>query len=186
MSRGFGLIEMITATALALIVILAIGQVDVTRVRLSEEVRKRGALEPALALAHMANHLKQADRINLVSPTNVQFRVPLGTNFDVADNYQWHQYKLDGTTLQFCTGDSVDAQFSGITALDIHYEDVEPLAPPGGDPFDPAPEDNNVLEFVINDINDQYRSEVTIRAGAYTNFMMGLAPAGTSDPPGGC
>ena len=176
---------MITATALSLIVILAIGQVDVTRVRLSEEVRKRGSLEPALALAHMSRYLQQADRINLIGPTNVQFRrftedATVTGALDNPANYVWSQYKLAGTTLQFCNGSSVDTQFSGITTLTIQYVDEEPLPPPGGDP---ANQDNNVLEFVIN---NQFRDEVTIRAGAYSNVMTGLAPAGVSDPPGSC
>ena len=178
---GFALIEMLTATALALVVILAIGQVDVTRVRLSEEVRRRGSLEPALALAHMAKYLQQADRIQLNSATDVQFRIPLGTTFDVPGNYQWYQYKLVGTTLRFCSGAAVDAQFqlSGAAPLAIQYRDEAP-APPGGEP---PVQDNNVLEVLIN---NQYRDEVTIRAGAYTNAPNGLAPAGVSDPPAGC
>jgi hypothetical protein len=196
-ARGMTLIELMTATVLSVLVILAIGQVDVSRVRLSDEVRRRATAqsEAALALAHMAKSLQQADRIQWINPSDIQFRRFIGDPtapgaLDNAANYRWAQYQLvdinpvDGTmdTIRFyddtAGGCGVDDSF-GASGLTIQYRD-EAVAPPGGEP---PVQDNNVLQMTIE---GRYTTEVTIRGGAYTDLMTGLAPLGVSDPPGSC
>lgn len=184
---GFTLTEILVAASLAVVVILAIGQVDVSRVRLSEELRRRANTrgEAALAQADMARSLQSADRIYVVSPTSVQFRRFIGGNptapgvLDDDANYQWAQYTLvdvdpvDGTmdTIRRYQGSScgIVERFL-VSSLNIAYVDVGTPSPPGGEPPD---QDNNVLQFTID---GRYTTEVTIRNGAYTNLPTGLAP----------
>ena len=197
-ARGMTLIEILTATTIALIVILAIGQVDVSRVRLSEESRQRSGvgLNAAFAIAHMGRLLQEADLVNLLGPTSLQFRRFTGDPtaagaLDTPANYQWAQYQLadvnpaDGTmdTIQFndntsagcgAAEDSFDA-----TSLLMQYRD-EAGTPPGGEPLGGL--DNNLLLITVN---GDFTTEVVIRNGAYTNVATGLSTA-AGGPPGSC
>lgn len=187
-TSGFTLIELLTATVLSVIVLLAIGEVDVARVRLSQEIRQRGQhqAEAAFALAFMARSLQQADRVVLLSPTSVQFRRFTGNPavagaLDNAANYTWGQYRLAGADVILTdAGCAVNEIFAAVNSLDLQYVDEAP-APPGSEP---PVQDNNVLQ--ISTDSGRYTTEVVLRAGAYTNVMTGLAPAGVSDPPGSC
>ncbi len=184
-ARGFTLIELFTAMALSMIVVLAIGQIDVSRVRLSQEIRRRAPAEAAFALAYMARSLQQADRIVLLSLTSVQFRQFTGDPtaagaLDIPANYTWGQYRLVGLDIvSYSASCAVNEAFTALNSLDIQYADEAP-APPGGDP---PVQDNNVLQIIVD---GRYTTELTIRAGAYTNLMTGLAPPGVSDPPAPC
>ena len=185
-SSGFTLIELLTATLLSVIVILAIGQVDVSRVRLSQEIRRRGPGDQAFAMAYIAKSLQNADRINLVSQTSVQFREFTGDPaaagaFDDPANYSWRQYRLAGSQIILSDSACTPLQsFSGITSLLIQYE-PSGAPPPSG--YTQLFSDNNVLLFTID---GQYTSEITIRAGAFTDTMTGLAPPLVSNPPAAC
>ena len=201
--RGFTLMEIIIASMLAGVVILGIGSIDVTRVRMEEEIRRRSAwaspsqLEAALAALHITKHLEHADRLNLVGPNSVQIRMPIDTNFDVATNYVWEQYRRNGSNeLQFYSDTgagcgNVRRLARDITLLTFQYEDRAP-SPPGNAPL-PLDQDNNVLSYALT-WDDGTRSqvfsgEITIRAGAYTDVSTGLSSPELGDinpPPAGC
>ena len=199
-ARGFTLTELLIGAALGFMMILALGQVDVSRVRLAEEGRRRAGndTEAALALAQMGRLLNDADRVQLLGPTNMQFRrfiadpsVPGA--LDNAANYRWAQYKLVDVvapagmdTIQFFddtnSGCGVDEIFTA-TDLVIQYRN-EAGTPPGGEPaVAPPGSDNNVLQILIS---GRFSTDVTIRAGAYTGVMTGLVSPGVSNPPAPC
>jgi hypothetical protein len=77
----------------------------------------------------------------------------------------------------------------------MQYRD-ETITPPGGDPSGQnlaPPQDNNVLEMIVEwtdpqtNVTQQFVSQMTMRAGAYTNLTTGLSPSGAAfDPPGAC
>ena len=180
--------EVITASAISLLVVILIGQVDLTRVYLSNQARLNatGGTAAALLLGHMQQLLQQSDRINLVSPTDIQFRRPStasGVNLDLASSYTWAQYQLVGTQVLFYDdtggGCGVNQTFDDITALDIVYDDVA-IPPPGGDP---PVQDNNTLGVAVN---TRFILNITIRGAGYTNVQSGLAPLGVADPPSAC
>jgi hypothetical protein len=190
-SAGFTLVEILSAVTISLVIILGIGQVDVTRILIKEQVLIFD--QSAAAMTHIAKQLQQADRINLISAQSIQFRIPLNQpagNLDNAANYKWSQYRYDGTANQILFFDNigtptptcgVDRTFTGISAMNLQYQNEEPIAPPGGEP--PVQDNNILLLTVSNRTNATLTTQVTIRAGAYTNLMDGLAPSGTSNPP---
>jgi len=206
--RGFTLMELAAASTIALVVLLAIGQVDVTRVYLTQDIRQKTSeqSEASLAMAHMTRALQKADRIRLISPDSIQFRVPrgpLGLDLDQAASYRWAQYRLAGSQIQFfdnigaapaAPACGADFTFNGISGLTFAYAD-ESMAPPGNtEPLAPSTADNNMLLVTISwdadpgpgvDIKS-YTGEVMIRGGAYTDLMTGLAPANISNPNAGC
>lgn len=85
------LTEIMIASTLAVLVVIGIGQVDVTRVRLAEDIRQRsGVTSPnrllaSIAALQIAQHLERADRLLLSQDgisagqldTDVFFRVPI-------------------------------------------------------------------------------------------------------------
>ncbi len=214
-ARGFTLIELIIASGIAVVVILTVGQIDVTRTRLVEQVIRPQTTfmtDTALAGQHLIKYLMQADRVNLISAGNIQLRIPVNRNaLDANAGYRWAQYRLIDTNgdglpdeIHFyddtVAGCGVDAKFGGAgsgnfvytSGLVITYKD-ETITPPGGEP---PQQDNNVLEVSVSrtwtDLTTSQSTtvnstgEVTIRAGAYTDLATGLAPAGISDPPAVC
>jgi hypothetical protein len=199
-ARGVTLLELLVASIVGLVIILAIGQLDVTRILLSQHVRTvvPMQLEAGLAVNHMTRQLMRADVVSLLGADNIYLRIPECPTeppppecFDNAATYRWRQYRLadpgEDTLLYYSydTTSSCDAdeQFLGVSGLNIQYDDVAP--PPPGD--DPPVQDNNVLELAVSwtdrrgnadpadDIVYTYTSEVTIRAGAYTDVATGLA-----------
>lgn len=193
-ARGMTLIEILTATVvLSVVVILAIGQVDVTRVRLSEEVRRSGTgqAEAALALAHIVRSIQEADRVQLLSSISIQLRRFMGDPaapgaLDNGANYLWVQYRFDaalGAILFFddTAAGCVESTRFSVSSLDMKFIDPSP-APPGGEPF-ASGDDNNVLDVKVD---GRYSGRGTMRSGAYTKVLTGLAPAGVSDPPPSC
>lgn len=205
---AFTLIELLIAATLGFVVILAIGQIDVTRIYLSQQVSPGDDVN--LAMVHIGKQLEGADRIVLVSTgvaglapdngfANVLMRVPIGTAFDIAGNYGWFQYLHTGTTVEFrpnCGGPAMI--FNNIDHFNAQFID-EAQAPPSGAANEPfAGEDNNLLRFEMATLAPApgipvYVSQTTIRAGGYTDVNAssaarwdsgaGLAPLGTSDPP---
>ena len=120
--RGMTLTEIMLASVMGLVVILAVGQVDLTRVRLmNAALRPQATLLAAagLTLDDMVKQLVRADRINLISPSHIQIRLseidtscpaigagcpivctgctgaaPPSCCYDIPGNYRWVQYKL--------------------------------------------------------------------------------------------
>jgi len=195
--RGVTLLELLIASSLGLVVLLALGQVDVTSIILGSHAKSLSTFqaEAAFSMTHLARSLQQADRANLKSSSNVQIRIPTGTSFDDPDNYNWVQYRYDSGSKEIRYFDPassciVATRFRDIGSLDVHYLDESP-PPPGDDP--PVPGDNNVLEFTVSSTTDPqtnttftFTGEVTMRAGAYTGLMTGLTSAGVSEPPAAC
>lgn len=122
MRAGISLVELLVASILSFVVILAIGHIDVTRIHLTNPLRdveaREGRLsEAGLSWLEIARRLELADRVILSDPVmdgscvsttlsgtptasgtcyqTVQLRVPQGTAFDHADNYLWFQYSLE-------------------------------------------------------------------------------------------
>lgn len=110
--------ELLIASAIGFIVILVVGQTDVTRVLLAEQARGRATqyMEAVYAMNHMLKQLENADRVVLVQPGNnaaivsppppmarIKFRVPTSVidsaSADVVTNYTWKQYNFTGGPL---------------------------------------------------------------------------------------
>ncbi len=204
--RGMLLTELLVASAVGFVVLLAVSQVDVTRVYFMQELGRgaRAESEAALALAHITRALQRADRVALLA-TGIQFRTPqggAGADLDLPASYRWAQYKLVGSQIHFFDNIGafgagpacgVDFLFDQISGLTFAHAD-EAMPPPGGDPFAPALEDNNVLLITVSWDADpgpgvdtkSYTGEVTMRSGAYTGVTTGLAPAAVSNPNAGC
>jgi hypothetical protein len=123
--QGLTLIELVVASLLGVVVILALGQVDVSRVQMYEYNKNllsrttqptSKESEAGFALKRMIEHLKQADRVVLRNPTwvtdakgnsflvsaIVQIRLPPagGTLAQLRDlsRYRWMEYKFDSAT----------------------------------------------------------------------------------------
>lgn len=184
---GFTLMEVLVAMALSAVVVLAIGQVDVSRVRLSGEVRRQAQSEAVLALSHIAQRLRPADRVNLISPSSIQIRQfigdpTVGGAMDNPANYRWDQYTLVGGEILLyedtVNGCGIDERFIA-TSLAVQFID-QAQAPPGGEL---APPDNNLLVVTVD---GRFTSQVTIRASAYSNVPNGSALPGVSNPPAAC
>ncbi len=197
--QGLTLTELLVASSIALVIILALGQVDVTRVRMTQDLGQNAVpqSEAAFAIAHMTRALAQADRIELVAADNIRFRIPnggVGVNYDLPGSYQWEQYRFNGPAGEIryfnpAAGCALAAMFRDLSGLAGQYQN-ESGAPPGGEPpIAPAGADNNVLLVTVSWVDPKtgatksYTSEVTIRGGAYTDLMTGLAPAGVANPP---
>ena len=187
------------ASGIGFIIILTLGQFDVTRLRLTQQVRNT-SMDASLALTQMIRKLERADRIELLDATCaahsnpgscLQLRIPVDrTRLDQNAGYSWKQYRFDSGATQVRVHDPANpctqvTTFFGISAVTIQYRDESP-PPPGGDPPN---HDNNVLELVVTSTGGNpvtYTDEVTIRAGAYTNLDNGLAPDGIALPPAIC
>jgi prepilin-type N-terminal cleavage/methylation domain-containing protein len=209
--RGMTLIEILIATTIGVLVLWGIGQVDVSRVRLGEQARRTGSadVEAALALAHMGRFLQDADLVNVINPTSVQFRRFIGDptvagDFDIPANYQWAQYqfvnaippnadfiRFDDNATPPCGNPEETFEASN---LQVQFEDAAGT-PPGGPPL-PGPEDNNLLRITIRaalpppptpppPTPNVFTTEVVIRSGAYTKVLTGLSP-NAPGPPGTC
>lgn len=131
LQRGMTLMELMLASALGFVVIMAMGKVDLTRSSIGREVHTTALLQSNAwrAVFHMTKRLAEADRINLVfaggpvpALASIQLRIPepdtggpgcavascTGSTpapccFDIAANYRWAQYHFDlGTyTIRF-------------------------------------------------------------------------------------
>ncbi len=209
---GMTLIEVMVSLTLAMIVLLAVTSIDVTRVRIHEELRDRSGIatpehgEASLAALSIEKDIEQADRINIIAD-GIQVRIPdmtiagcTGTVpdascFDAAANYRWDQYRLDADQLLYYRGTQVACPTPTVLAeqiADLSFQYVnEAPAPPGGDP---ANQDNNLLAYTVkwdnaDGLSHEFQGVVSLRASAYTDVSTGLqAPNGTdiSPPPTVC
>lgn len=98
--RGVTLLELLTASAISVVVLLAFGHIDFTRFTLAQRTQAENATSPqaGLALDYLLKMLKQTDQVNFPNPSDpshVQLRIPTGTNFDDPANYTWKEYKHD-------------------------------------------------------------------------------------------
>lgn len=202
---GVTLTELLIASAVGLVVVLSIGQVDMTRIRLMNEVLRPATLsEAALAMHDMTKHLMQADRVVVLTPDNVQFRIPPANAADLDNpaSYRWAQYKLvDGPdpdalpdTINFYDdtaggGCGVDATFGGgvsasnvvvTMALNVIYFNEDSPPPPGGDP---PMNDNNTVRITVTQswtppsgppTTASNSGSVTLRAAAYSDVDAGV------------
>lgn len=210
---GMTLTEVLVATVLAMVVLFGIVMTDVARFRMGEDIRRRSSImspergNAALAVIHLAKHLERADRLDLGATVAglYQFRSPAGCTqatlpgcLDAAANYDWDQYRLNGTRLEFntdrgaggCAGwTPISRQIAGFT---VQHKNESTMGPPGPEPL-PGNEDNNMAEFTIQwsdpstGQSQTFRGEVASRASAYTNAPNALAPTGptVSPPPAG-
>ncbi len=127
--RGFTLIELMIATSLTAIVMLALGTADATRVRIEQELRERAKINgseemrAALAATRLTKSLERADRIVIRNsgggvapgvvpggPANravVQLRhvecpgTPDATCLDDPTRYSWEEYRRVGNELEY-------------------------------------------------------------------------------------
>ena len=128
-SHGMTLTEVLVASALALVVVVGIGRLDVARFQIGEDIRRVsvgrgiGHQETALAALHLSKHFEVADRLLLInsgvpgSPpfaggpagfANVQLRIPVcpavpptPACYDVATSYRWDQFVRNGAELRY-------------------------------------------------------------------------------------
>ncbi len=145
---GVTLFELLIASSLALVVILAIGQVDVTRVRMVNQVTNNVQPEAELALASIVKEINAADRIKLWStgtsslnpyhsanycPTGqasctaaIFIRVPIGTDFDnlTSNNYRWEQYSFNSTAKEVRYYTTFPAALGGVCTPTARYHSI--------------------------------------------------------------
>jgi hypothetical protein len=202
------LAEVLVASAIGLAVILSIGQVDMTRINIMNQVLRPATLsEAALGMHHMIKHLMQADRVVVLAPDNVQVRIPQNpAALDTPASYRWAQYKLvDGNgdtlpdTINFyddtAAGCGVDAAFGGSVpasnvvttmTLVVAYADEDSPMPPGGEP---PMNDNNTVRITVaqtwappggSPTTETNGGSVTLRAGAYSDLDAGIFHPGDS------
>jgi prepilin-type N-terminal cleavage/methylation domain-containing protein len=182
---GLTLLEMIVAIALSGVVILAIGQFDVSRVRIASTMRALGQPEGGLALLYMARSLQSADQVVLVSPTTIKFRQFTGDPtipgaLNAPANYTWRQYRF----VNCPTGQCIELRRSSGCVLEERFHNVSSLAMAHQDRAGtPAPDMNN-MEIVID---GRHRTEVILRDtsdATIASTAMGLSPNPPS--PGTC
>lgn len=160
------MIEILTASVVAAIVLIGLGTMEAGRTKMEQEVLQRSGLtseegQVALATVRMTELLTSADRFSINNGIgSFQFRipdmqtgpcaggVPAPSCFDDPANYRWDQYRLTAGELRLytntgggCGNKRVVAR--NVTLLAFTYRDQAP-APPGGDP---AVQDNNLLEY---------------------------------------
>jgi len=196
-------VELVAASALAIIVIVGLGQIDVARIYLVERTKSAtlAQSEADFALLYMITKLEQADRIDRVSSDNIRFRVPKPTTdqgsctgcaavppppccFDIAANYVWKQFRFNngGQIIRFydpgrptCT---LAQTFGQVSGLAVQYANESP-PPPGGEPPS-GRNDSNMLQIETTWVDPETGSSrrfvghVALRPGAYTNLSTGL------------
>ena len=112
--RGYTILELMVASTIGFLVLMAAGKVDLTRVLLTDEIRRQARMstEVGWAVSHMVLRLERADRLVLVNAgatPRLQVRIPeMDTAcagpvacagvappaccFSVPQNYRWVQY----------------------------------------------------------------------------------------------
>ena len=210
--KGYTLTELLIASAVGAIVMLGMVTMDAPNMRIYTMLRRQMSYQhsdAAMAMMHIAQNIKRADRIRLFGALGMQLRIPQSpTNLDLAANYRWVQYKYVGATRQLiyyenippCTQQTVIA--NQITAADfLTGLDIAP-APPGGDPAAYAPSDLNQVDYTLtwdngltgaNQLTHRFDGYGTARAipyqDMYSNFPdsgRGLTPTNVSPPPPSC
>ena len=182
--NGVTLLEILVASILGVVVALAMGQVDVSRMYHSQEVRGMAAAqsEAGFAVTHMTKQLALADRINLISSSNLQLRIPPDTSnpadFDNPANYVWKAYTYNSAADELRFYDPAAACILAVTFRDISAVTITQIA-------------NNTLQLAVASTNPYtsttltYTGQATLRAGA-SDVTTGLADASVSPPPASC
>ncbi|MBI4354383.1 MAG: hypothetical protein HY595_04020 [Candidatus Omnitrophica bacterium] len=202
-ARGITLIELLAASTLGFIIVLALGQADVARVKFFDEVLRKGhgpraAISPeaTYALDQMLSDLKQADRVVLRNPqdldstsdtdwvaSDVQAYLPARAGASA----EWVQYrfkKAQGATpasIEMFRGTCAiheSFQAPGMSAFYVQFVNIAP-APPGGEPFTDGRDNNVVAVGVLTEQQNeagavikqriQYGATIPL-AIAYTNI----------------
>lgn len=206
-AHGMTLTEVLVASAMAVIVAVGLIATDISRARMEQDIRNRSSMtspergNAARAVLQISKRAETADLIDLDLATYgvYQFRTPTGCTaatlpacLDVAANYNWTQYRLNGTQLEFNTRDGATGCGAWrvlarqISSFTMQYKDESP--PPAGG-SEPPNQDNNMVEFTIGwnnaaaGLSQDFTSQVAIRAGAYTDVDSGLAPTSALSPP---
>lgn len=188
--RGFTLTEILISGVIAGVLVLALTQTDMTRVRIQQDLRQQeGAAaqqqQAMVAALHISKHLEAADRMNVLSPSNIQLRIALADDVDNPASYRWDEYRLSGNNLEYfsdatppCAAPMILSE--QITGLTFAYTD-EAIDPPGGPVFAAGPEDNNVITYTLTwddgARSQQFVGEITSRNISYSNIFI----AGNSD-----
>ena len=208
---GITMLELMIASVIGIVIMLALGNIDATRVYLTNQIRSSSTSlsDASFAVSLAIRDIQQADRVVVLNPTSLQVRIPLpaaATDLDNPANYKWVEYQYDDVAREIilydpATSCTVRQRFGRCTAndavcfsgLNIRYGNESP-APPGGDPNGPSlnpPDDNNTLQFTISwtdsktNVTQSLTNQATMRASAYTNLPdPGLLNGGTT--PNGC
>jgi len=125
-ARGVSVLEVLMASAIAIVVILGLGVMDANRGRQQNEMSTRtrtlqDQTGVSLAMLHIAQTIERADRLNIPAtldklqarrlicpaascPSGCQTEPLAPSCFDASTNYQWVEYRrLSDGTLQFLT-----------------------------------------------------------------------------------
>ena len=178
--NGITLFELLVASVLGVVVALAMGQVDVSRIYHSQQVRGTATAqsEAGFAVTHMTKQVALGDRVNLASASDLQLRVPIGTSFDLASNYVWKEYKYNSAAQELRFYDPAAGCTLAATFRDLSAVTVTQVA-------------NNTLQLAVastnphTDITMTYNGQATLRASA-TDLTTGLADPSVSPPPASC
>ena len=178
--KGITLFELLVASVLGVVVMLAMGQVDVSRIYHSQEVRGTATAqgEAGFAVTHITKQLMLADRVNLLSAGDLQLRAPIGTSFDLGSNYVWKEYKYDSPTQELRFYDPAAGCTLAATFRDLSAVTMTQAA-------------NNTLQLAVastnpyTDITMTYNGQATLRASA-NDVTTGLADPSVSPPPAIC
>ncbi len=177
-ARGLTLTEILIATSIAFVVVIGFAQMDVSQMRIREQLRAQGVLQveqvrAGLAALRLAKDIEKADRVVIRTggPSgDIHLRffepdtnagpcvcagaaVPPACCFDIVGNYQWDEYKRVGADFIFYSDTSGGCGTnrilaSQITSFTAAFSDEAP-APPGGDPWNPNQDDNNTVIYAI-------------------------------------
>jgi len=193
--RGITLMELLIAVVIGLFVLAAFTGIDLSRIFLTNEANANAGFQTnvAYSLGHISRELLDADRVVLVSSSNMQIRRVVGTDLNSADSYDWTQYRYDagaGTIQLYQQTEAGCSNYllaENITAVQFAFSD-ESITPPGGEPL--SGQDNNMLQITVTSEDPithrqlTMRSTVAIRNGAHSNVSSGLSDI--LPPPGAC
>jgi len=208
------MLELLVASVIGIVIMLALGNIDATRVYLTDQIRRSSTSlsEASLAVSLAIRDIQQADRVIVLNANSVLVRIPqpsatsnLPASLDDPANYKWVEYKYDDVAKEIILYDppcTVRQRFGRCTPSDavcfsglaIQYNNESPV-PPGGDPSGPSlnpPDDNNTLQFKLSwtdvktNVTQSLTDQATMRASAYTNLPDPGLLAAPYTPPNGC
>ncbi len=191
---GFTLAELLIASLLMTIVALGVNSIDVSRLRIQNDLRRvTGATSDEmlteLAVLNIQKNLEVASRVVMLDADadavwdGIEVRTTTG--LDLANpsnpvNYRWDEYRLGAANdlLYFsgvgagpCAAVTLARQITGLT---FAFRNEAPLDPPAGQVFLAGPEDNNVVSYAIfwnsGIQTHNFVGEVTLRMAPYSNL----------------
>ena len=206
------LTEVLVASTVAVVVIIAITRFDVNRMRLEKELRERSGLfseqhRLILAINQITIAIQQADRVTvlgILGHNTLQVRIPVGCSgatppdpscFDNAADYQWDQYGVTTGELRWYQNIGTGCNTPTVLAKEIALFGVsftdQASPPPGGDP---PGQDNNLLWYTLRWDNgltgseqraQEFQGHITSRAISYSNLNGTATDSGSGlAPPG--